>query len=173
MNRREPHVTRDVDNGPAPGRVGMKRRGARAMRILFNVLWHIPCLGFLTAILAWLVGLVLTATVVGSPVGLGLMEYAKFLFAPFTRRMLRREDVVGTYTSKTWRVWSTLVLVVYFPVGVALLVLGVMQVLLIVVTFTLTIVGIIFGLTGAHVLANSLITLWSGPLGPDSFMRRI
>ena len=137
------------------------------MRILFNVLWHIPCLGFLTAILAWLVGLVLTATVVGSPVGLGLMEYAKFLFAPFTRRMLRREDVVGTYTSKTWRVWSTLVLVVYFPVGVALLVLGVMQVLLIVVTFTLTIVGIIFGLTGAHVLANSLITLLN-PIGKKS-----
>ena len=137
------------------------------MRILFNVLWHIPCLGFLTAILTWLVGLVLTATVIGAPIGLGLMEYGKFLFAPFTRRMVKREDVAGGYTSKTWRVWSTVVLVVYFPIGVVLLLLGVVQVLLIVVTFALTVVGVIFGLTGAYVLANSLITLLN-PIGKKS-----
>ena len=78
------------------------------MRILFNVLWHFPGLGFVSAVLAFILGLVLSATVILSPVGLGLLEYGKFLLAPCSRNMVQRKGVKGDYRSGTWRVWSAL-----------------------------------------------------------------
>jgi hypothetical protein len=58
------------------------------MKTLCNILWHIPCCGFIGAIAVYLLGLILTATVVAAPIGLGLMQYGKFLFAPFGRAMI-------------------------------------------------------------------------------------
>jgi len=52
------------------------------MRTLGNILWHFPFFGFVNAIVVYLFGLILTATVVAAPIGLGLMRFGKFLFAP-------------------------------------------------------------------------------------------
>ena len=40
-------------------------------------------LRIVTATLYWLFGALLTITIVAAPIGLGLMEYGKFLFSPF------------------------------------------------------------------------------------------
>ena len=48
------------------------------MAALGNVLWHIPFLGFMNAIFTYLVGLLLTITVIAAPIGLGLMETGSF-----------------------------------------------------------------------------------------------
>lgn len=63
------------------------------MRALGNVLWHIPFLGFLTALVVLLLGLVLTASIVAAPIGLGLIQYAKFLFWPFGNAMVSKSDL--------------------------------------------------------------------------------
>ena len=55
------------------------------MRILGNILWHFPFFGFVNAAVNWLLGLLLTITVVAAPIGLGLMEFGKFLLAPLAR----------------------------------------------------------------------------------------
>ena len=55
------------------------------MRILGNIIWFFMA-GWILAILTYLSGLILTILVVTAPVGLGLMEYGKFLFfALYTR----------------------------------------------------------------------------------------
>jgi uncharacterized membrane protein YccF (DUF307 family) len=53
------------------------------MRTFGNIIWHFPFLGFLTAASTFLLGLLFLVTVVGAPIGLGLMELGKFFLAPF------------------------------------------------------------------------------------------
>jgi len=43
------------------------------MRTLGNILWHVPFLGFLSALGTFIIGGLLTITVVGAPIGLGLL----------------------------------------------------------------------------------------------------
>ena len=59
------------------------------MRILGNIIWFFMA-GWILAILTYLSGLILTILVVTAPVGLGVMEYGKFLFLPFTHDMVRK-----------------------------------------------------------------------------------
>ena len=47
------------------------------MRALGNVLWHLPFLGFVSATVTYLFGLLLTATVLAAPIGLGAMVLGK------------------------------------------------------------------------------------------------
>lgn len=136
------------------------------MRILFNVLWHFPGLGFIAAILAFVLGLVLSATVILSPVGVGLLEYGKFLLAPCSRSMVRRKDVKSDYRSGTWRVWSTVIWVVYLPFGVLLSVLLVMDMALFLVASLPTIVGVPVAVFHAYVIAKSLGTALN-PVGKN------
>ena len=63
------------------------------MKALGNILWHFPFLGFFSALMAFLFGLLLTATVVGAPIGLGIIQFSKFLLAPFGRAMVRKKDL--------------------------------------------------------------------------------
>ena len=49
------------------------------MKTLGNILWHVPFLGFLTALGTFLVGGLLVITVIGAPLGLGLIQLSKFL----------------------------------------------------------------------------------------------
>ena len=112
------------------------------MRVLFNVLWHFPGLGFISALLAFLIGLILIATVVLSPMGMGLLEYAKFLLAPCSRNMVRRTDVAGKYKGWAWRVWSTVIWVVYLPLGVMLSVLVIINTAILLVMSIPTIIGV-------------------------------
>ncbi len=100
-----------------------------SVRTLGNVLWHFPFFGFVSAALFWLLGLVLTATIIAAPIGLGLMEYGKFLMAPFGRSMVNRADLKGEQNA-AWRAYSTIVMLVYLPLGLVLFLLSVVQVFL-------------------------------------------
>jgi len=63
------------------------------MKTLGNILWHIPFLGFINAIFVYVIGLILTATVIAAPIGLGLMEFGKFLFWPFGHAMISKKEL--------------------------------------------------------------------------------
>ena len=56
------------------------------MRILGNIIWFFLG-GWILAILTYLSGLVLNRFSRTAPAGLGLIEYGKFLFLPFTNDM--------------------------------------------------------------------------------------
>lgn len=86
------------------------------MRTLGNILWHIPFLGFVTATFYWLLGLLLTLTVIAAPIGLGLMEFGKFLFAPFGHAMVSRADL-NVDQNPLWKSYSTIIMIVYLPFG--------------------------------------------------------
>jgi uncharacterized membrane protein YccF (DUF307 family) len=107
------------------------------MRLLGNILWHIPFLGFLNAIASYLLGLLLTITVVAAPIGLGLMEYGKFLFAPFSYSMVSKSDL-NMDQNILWQSYSILVMIIYLPLGLILAIVGFFQA----ISLACTIVGI-------------------------------
>jgi uncharacterized membrane protein YccF (DUF307 family) len=122
------------------------------MRTLGNILWHFPFLGFLQAALTWLLGLLLTITVVAAPVGRGLMEYGIFLFAPFSRSMVSRSSL-NEKQNEAWKTYSTIVMIVYLPLGLVLALICILQ-----------IAGLMCSLAGiplAIVLAKSLGTFFN------------
>lgn len=119
------------------------------MKTLGNILWHFPFFGFVDAIVVYLLGLVLTATVIAAPIGLGLMEYGKFLFAPFGHAMISKADL-NVEQNPAWKAYSTIVMIIYLPFGAVLALLAVFQVAALFIT--------IVGIPVALVIAKSLGT---------------
>jgi len=119
------------------------------VKTLGNILWHVPFLGFINAILVFLLGLLLTITVVAAPIGLGLMEYGKFLFWPFGKAMVSKSDL-NVEQNKAWKVYSTIVMVIYLPFGLLFAIGAVFQVALLFIS--------IIGIPAALVVAKSLGT---------------
>lgn len=122
------------------------------MRTLGNILWHFPFFGFLQAILTWLLGLLLTATVVAAPIGRGLMEYGKFLFSPFSKAMVSRNRL-NEQQNSAWRTYSTIVTVIYIPLGLVLAVINALQIAGLIVS--------VAGIPVAIVLAKSMSTFFN------------
>lgn len=120
------------------------------MRTLGNVLWHFPFFGFVTAALYWLVGLLLTVLVITAPIGLGLMEFGKFLLAPFGRTMVSKADL-NVAQNPVWKAYSTIIMLLYLPLGIVLFMVSVIQVVV-------ALVGI-FTIPVALVIARSLGTI--------------
>lgn len=120
------------------------------MRTLGNILWHFPFFGFLTAVFYWLLGLLLTALLVTAPIGLGLMEFGKFLLAPFGQAMVNKEDL-QTQRNGAWQAYSTIVMILYLPFGVIFVIVSAIHA----ATLCISIVGIPVAL----VIAKSLGTL--------------
>jgi len=119
------------------------------MKTLGNILWHFPFFGFVSAILVYLLGLLLTATVVAAPVGLGLMEFGRFLFWPFGNAMVSKGEL-NVEQNKAWKVYSTIVMVIYFPFGLLLCIGAIFQVVFLFLS--------IIGIPAALVVAKSLGT---------------
>lgn len=119
------------------------------MKTLGNILWHIPFLGFVSAILAYIFGLALTITVVAAPIGLGLMEFGKFLFWPFGNAMISKSDL-GVEQNPVWKTYSIIIMILYLPIGIILCAIAIVQI----VTLFLSIIGI----PAALVIAKSLGT---------------
>lgn len=124
------------------------------MRILGNIIWFFLG-GWILAILAYLSGLILTILVVTAPVGLGLMEYGKFLFLPFTHDMVRKKK--GSITDAvhmTYQTYANIVKVIYIIVfGIWLFIGGIFTVIGQFIT--------IIGIPCAIVLAKSLGTIFN------------
>ena len=117
------------------------------MRTLGNLLWHFPFFGFVSAFLHYLLGILLIATVIGAPIGLGIVQYAQFLLRPFSRAMVEKPQ---SDINPAWQTYSTVVWLIYLPFGIVLLILSACQ-----------IIGLMCSLAGiptAIVLAKSLST---------------
>lgn len=96
-----------------------------------------------------MLGLILVATVVAAPIGLGLMEFGKFLFWPFGNAMISKKEL-NVEQNKAWKLYSTIFMVLYFPFGLILAVLGAFQVAGLFIS--------IIGIPAALVVAKSLGT---------------
>ena len=125
------------------------------LRTIANILWHIPFLGFINALYALLVGLLLTVLVIPAPIGLGLIQYAKFLLFPFTTQMVPVSET-GTSRNPLWAAYSTIIMIFYLPFGLVAFIFGLMQC----IGLALTIVG----LPGAYIIFKSLGTYFN-PVG--------
>ncbi|MFA5326412.1 MAG: YccF domain-containing protein [Prolixibacteraceae bacterium] len=122
------------------------------MRTLGNILWHVPFLGFLSAFVTFLIGSLFVITVVGAPIGLGLIQLSKFLLAPFSSAMIDKKDIKADQNA-AWKTFGLIVRIVYFPFGLFLAVVTIFQI----VGLFITIVGI----PVAVVLAKSLGTYFN------------
>lgn len=122
------------------------------MRTLGNILWHVPFLGFLNAFGTFLIGGLLVITVIGAPIGLGLIQLSKFLLTPFSSRMINRRDVKPNQ-NRVWKTYGMLVRILYFPFGLFLAVFTVIQIVGLFVT--------IIGIPVALILAKSLGTYFN------------
>ncbi len=87
------------------------------MRLLGNILWHFPFLGFLTALGALLWGLFLVILVIPAPIGLSLIQYARFLLAPFSYEMVDRGEL-PIKQNPLWRAYSFIIMLLYLPFGI-------------------------------------------------------
>lgn len=97
------------------------------MRVLGNILWHFPFLGFVSALFTFLVGTLLTVLVIPAPIGLGLIQLSKFMLAPFSYSMSNKNDL-NIERNKYWKTYSTIVMILYLPFGCILAALTVIQI---------------------------------------------
>jgi uncharacterized membrane protein YccF (DUF307 family) len=122
------------------------------MKTIGNVLWHFPFFGFVSAILNYLLGLLLVATIIGAPIGLGLMEYGKFLFWPFGNAMISSKEL-NNKPNKLWDAFGLIIRIVYFPFGLVFCILAAIQVFVLCIT--------IVGIPAGMVVAKSLGTYFN------------
>lgn len=122
------------------------------MRQLGNILWHIPFMGFLTALFTFLVGSLLVLTVVGAPLGLGLIQLSKFLLSPFTNSMVNKKHL-NVEQNKSWKTYGHIVRIIYFPIGLFLAIGTIFQIVLLFIS--------IVGIPVAVILSKSLGTYFN------------
>lgn len=124
------------------------------MRILANILWHIPFLGFINAFIMFIIGGLFTITVIGAPIGLGLMQLSKFLLTPFSSTMVdSNEFKKDADKNKLWQSFGLIIRIIWFPIGLALAVVTIVQIAGLFIT--------IIGIPVAIVLAKSLSTYFN------------
>ena len=98
------------------------------MRLLGNIWWYIPCMGFLTAFGVFLLGILFSISIVGAPIGAGLIQYSKFLLAPFSSEMVSKEDL-NIRQNGLWKLYSFVVRIVYFPFGLFFFLVALFQII--------------------------------------------
>lgn len=80
------------------------------MRAFGNVVWHFPFFGFLSALSLAIIGGLLVLTVVFAPLGLGVLQIAKFYLAPFSYGIVSEKDLGRPESSaashQAWKAWS-------------------------------------------------------------------
>ena len=106
-------------------------------------------LDFLTALGTFLIGGLLVISVIGASIGLGLIQFSKFLLAPFSFAMIRKKDL-NVKQNKLWQLFSFIVRILYFPFGLLLAFVTILQIAGLFIT--------IIGIPVALVLAKSLGT---------------
>ena len=65
------------------------------MRGILNLLWNVPGLGFVAALLWAVAGLVMAVTIIGLPWAKACFTLANYTLAPFGRELASRYDVTG------------------------------------------------------------------------------
>lgn len=119
------------------------------MKTFGNIIWHFPFFGFISAFFVYVFGLLLTLTIIAAPIGLGLMELGKLLFAPFGKVMINSSEL-NIPQNKAWKAYSTVIMILYLPFGIALAFLAIIQTGLLFIS----IIGIPVGLVVAKTLST-------------------
>ena len=122
------------------------------MRTLGNILWHVPFFGFLSALGTFIIGGLLVITIIGAPLGLGLIQLSRFLLTPFSSAMISKKDFKADQ-NKLWQTFGIIVRILYFPFGLFLAVVTVFQIAGLFIS--------IIGIPVALVLAKSLGTYFN------------
>ncbi len=133
------------------------------MRTLGNIIWHIPFLGFLTALFTFLLGSLLVLTVIGAPLGLGLIQLSKFLLSPFTSSMVDKKNL-NVEQNKYWKSYGFIIRIIYFPFGLGLAVITIFQIVFLFIS--------IVGIPVAVILSKSLGTYFN-PVNKVSVPRAV
>ena len=109
-------------------------------------------MGFLSALTSFLVGGLLVITIIGAPIGLGLIQHAKFLMTPFSSELINKKEI-GVRSNLAWDSFSFIARILYFPFG-----------LILAITMIIQIVGLFLSIVGiplAIILAKSLGTYFN------------
>ena len=122
------------------------------MKTLGNIIWLVPFLGFLNALFVFIIGGLLVITVVGAPIGLGLIQLSKFLLAPFSKSMVSKSDL-NIDQNKLWKTFGIIVRILYFPIGLILVIITFLQIL--------ALFGSLIGIPIALVLIKTLRTFFN------------
>lgn len=125
------------------------------MRTLGNILWHFPFFGFITAFYTFLVGVLFLISIIGAPIGLGLIQHSKFLLSPFSSRMVSDSEI-GKEKSMLWKVFEIIAFIIYLPLGILATIATAIQIVLLLIS--------VVGIPVALVLAKSLTTYFN-PIG--------
>ncbi len=133
------------------------------MRSLGNIIWHFPFFGFLSAFGAFLMGLLLVALIVTAPIGRGLIEYSRFLLAPYSRQMIPAKEL-RKEAGSVWAKYEQLVSILWFPFGLLLSCLLIFQIAFMFLS--------IIGIPLAIVLAKSVGT-YLNPVGKICVTRAV
>lgn len=133
------------------------------MRKLANIIWHVPFLGFINALFTFLLGSILVLTVIGAPIGLGLIQLSKFLLTPFSSEMVSKKDL-NKEQNKLWNSYGIIVTIIYFPFGLGLTIITIFQIALLFVS--------IVGIPVALILSKSLSTFFN-PVNKKSVPRAV
>ncbi len=108
------------------------------MRLLGNILWHFPCFGFLMSLFSFIVGGILTVTVIGAPIGLGLIQYSKFALAPYSYAMIDKRELHQNKSGNAlYSILCIIIRILYFPLGVIFFLSGLVQVVIMCCTIVL------------------------------------
>lgn len=128
------------------------------MRIFGNIIWHLFCFGWLTSLISVLFGALFSITGFLTPIGLGLIQYAKFTLAPFSYSMISKKELrpVTHKSGILWKLLSVIGFILYAPFGIALVIFGVFQAIVLICT--------IIGIPMAIPYIKSLGTLFN-PIG--------
>jgi uncharacterized membrane protein YccF (DUF307 family) len=65
------------------------------MRTILNILWNVPGLGFVAALLWVVAGVVMAITIIGLPWAKACFTLANYTLAPFGRELVSRYDATG------------------------------------------------------------------------------
>ena len=122
------------------------------MKVLGNILWHFPFFGFITALLNAILGGLLILSVIGAPLGLGLLQLAKFQLTPFSKAMINDKELKRD-RNKWWDAYGIIIQILYFPFGLIIALLNIIQIALLFIS--------IIGIPIAIVLAKSLSTYFN------------
>ena len=114
-------------------------------------------LGFLTAFYTFLIGIFFTITVIGAPIGLGLIQHSKFLLSPFSKKMVS-DSGANNEKSFIWKIMEVIAFLLYLPLGILASIVTVLQILFLCIT--------VIGIPVAIVLAKSLSTYFN-PVGEN------
>lgn len=123
------------------------------MRTLLNIIWHFPFFGFLIALWYAIWGVLFCCTIILMPIGLGYLQFARFLLSPFSSAMVSKSDLAkltGKRQNTAASAYSTVVRIVYFPFGL----LNAIGAILLIAAEFISLIGIPCGLVWAKGLST-------------------